>query len=389
MKRSLGWKLACLAALSTAISAAFAGVGCKCGGDDEGDVVIGAFLSLTGSAAEFGINTKKGAELAIDEVNEAGGIRGRHIKLVTLDDQGNAAETGTAVQRLIDTEDAVVLLGQVQSTLSLVGGRIAQRRHVPMVSPSSTNEQVTEVGDHVFRVCFIDPFQGYVMARFARDNLHLDRVAIFRDVRNDYSIGLANAFQEHFTRMGGTIVTDQSYNQGDSDFSAQLTTIRDANPQAIFVPGYYSEVGNIARQARRLGIDVPLLGGDGWDGPLRDLAGEAIVGSYWSNHFAPDNPTPRAREFITAYERRFDQTPTGLGALGYDAAAFILDAMRRAPDFERASIQRALAATESFEGVTGTIRLDEHRNPVKPAVVLRVTAEGDVFEAQIDPPDEG
>jgi branched-chain amino acid transport system substrate-binding protein len=381
-------KLALCAALSTAIGAGF--VGCKCGGtDDGGDVVIGAYLSMTGSTAEFGTNTKKGAELAVAEVNRAGGIRGRQLKLVTIDDQGNAAEAGNAVTRLIDVEDAVVLLGEVQSSLSLVGGRIAQRRGVAMVSPSSTNEQVTEIGDHVFRVCFIDPFQGYVMARFARENLHMERVAIFKDVRSDYSIGLAEAFEEHFTRMGGTIVAEESYNAGETEFSAQLTTIKDANPQAIFVPGYYSEVGNIARQARRLGIEVPLLGGDGWDGPLHELAGEAIVGSYWSNHFAPDNQTPRAREFITAYEAAHDgQTPTGLAALGYDAAGFIIDAMRRAPDFQPASIQRALAATETFEGVTGTIRLDARRNPVKPAVVLRVTADGDAFETSIDPPDQ-
>ncbi|MCS6797407.1 MAG: ABC transporter substrate-binding protein [Myxococcota bacterium] len=356
------------------------------GAGATGDIVIGAYLSMTGSTATFGQETQRGAQLAIDETNAAGGIRGRQVRLVTIDDRGQADEAGNAVSRLIDVEKAVALLGEVQSSLSLVGGRIAQRRRVPMVSPSSTNTQVTEIGDFVFRVCFIDPFQGTVMARFARENLRLSRVAILRDVRSDYSIGLARAFTEAFTAGGGTIVADQSYNAGDTDFSAQLTAIKSAGPDGLFIPGYYTEVGNIARQARRLGLTVPLLGGDGWDSPeLRTIGGPDIVGSYYSNHFAPDRVDDRTRGFIERYRARHGETPSGLAALGYDAALVLLDAMRRARELTPVAIRDALV-TANVEGVTGRITFDEKRNPIKPAVVLRVTAEGDRFEAQIDPP---
>lgn len=353
---------------------------------DKGDIVIGGYLSMTGSLADFGINTKRGAELAIDEINAAGGIKGRKVKLVVLDDQGRADEAGSAVTRLIDLEKSVALLGEVASTLSLQGGRIAQRRGIPMVSPSSTNEAVTAIGDNIFRVCFIDPFQGLVMAKFAKENLHVDRVAILKDVRSDYSIGLTRSFKENFTKAGGTIVAEESYNQGDTDFSAQLTALKGLNPQAIFIPGYYTEVGNIARQARRLGITAPLLGGDGWDSPqLRTIGGPDIVGSYYSNHFAPDNPSPRARSFIDAYRKKYNETPSGLGALGYDAAALIIEALKHVQTVTPAALRQAIAALPSFDGVTGRIAFDANRNPVKPAVVLKVTDTGDVFEAQVNP----
>ncbi len=352
------------------------------------EIVIGAYLSMTGDMADFGVKTKNGLELAIEEINRAGGLHGKQVRLVALDDQGRADEAGSAVTRLIDVNNAVAIVGEVASSLSLVGGRVAQRRGIPMVSPSSTNTTVTEVGDHVFRVCFIDPFQGLVMARFARENLHVTRVAILKDVRNDYSVGLAQSFEQEWTRAGGTIIATQSYSAGDTDFSAQLTALKEVNPDAIYIPGYYTEVGNIARQARRLGINAKLLGGDGWDSPqLREIGGPDIIGAYYSNHFAADNPTPRAASFIAAYRAKYNEVPSGLAALGYDAMLVLADAIRRAPEPTPAAITAALAQTRGLEVVTGTITLDEHRNPIKPAVVVRVTAEGDVFEAAIAPGD--
>jgi len=353
---------------------------------ETGPLVIGAYLSMTGSTATFGITTERGARMAVDELNAAGGIRGRKLELAVLDTQGKADEAGNAVARLIDVNKAVALLGEIQSSLSLVGGRIAQRRQVPMVSPSSTNTKVTEIGDYVFRVCFIDPFQGYVMARFAFENLKLRKVAILKDVRSDYSIGLTDNFRAAFVKLGGQIVTEESYGAGDTEFSAQLTKIKATGPDGLYVPGYYTEVGAVARQARRLGLTVPMMGGDGWESPeLRNIGGQDIVGSYYSNHFAHDNPTPSAKKFIDGYQTRFKEPAPGLAALGYDAVVVIADAMKRARDLSPQAIRDALASTKEVVAVTGKLTLDQNRNPVKPAVVVKVTDTGETFEAEIAP----
>ncbi|MFO7177457.1 MAG: ABC transporter substrate-binding protein [Pseudomonadota bacterium] len=360
--------------------------GSATGAQKTGEIVIGHYASMTGSTAHFGQDTDKALRLAIDEANQAGGVRGQKLRVVTLDTRGDSAEAANAVTRLIDVERATAIVGEVASSLSLAGGRVAQRRKIPMVSPSSTNPKVTEIGDYVFRVCFLDPFQGKVMATFARQNLKLDRVAILRDVKNDYSIGLADAFKSAFTSQGGSVVAEQSYSQGDTDFSAQVTAIKGTSAQAIFVPGYYSEVGAIARTARRLGLEVPLLGGDGWDAPdLVKIGGEALEGSYFSNHFAPDAATPKAQKFVADFRARYGQNPTGLGALGYDAGAVLVDAMKRATSLEPSAIRDALAKTKDFVGVTGTITIDAQRNAQKSAVVLKIENGKPRYEATIQP----
>jgi len=355
-------------------------------GADQGPITIGAFLSMTGATATFGESTSRGIQVAIDEANEKGGVLGRKLQLVVLDDQGRAEEAGNAVTRLIDVNKSVAVVGEVISTLSLVGGRIAQRRQVPMVSPSSTNVQVTQVGDYVFRVCFLDPFQGYAMAKFAREKLKLEKAAILKDVRNDYSIGLSDSFKQAFTKLGGTIVAEESYGAGDTEFSAQLTKIKGTSPDGLYVPGYYTEVGGIARQARRLGLKVPLMGGDGWESPeLRNIAGPDIVGSFYSNHFAHDKPSARAKQFIEAYKAKWNQPAPALGALGYDATLMIIDAIKRANSAEPKALRDALAQTKDLDAVSGKLTLDPNRNPVKPAVIVRVTDSGEVFEAEIAP----
>jgi len=351
-----------------------------------GDIVVGHYASMTGSTAHFGQDTDKAARLAVDEINAEGGVRGRKLRLVTLDDRGDSAEAANAVNRLIDVENAVALLGEVASSLSLAGGRIAQRRHVPMVSSASTNPKVTKVGNYVFRVCFLDPFQGRVMAVFAKKHLGLSSVAILRDVRNDYSIGLSDAFRKSFIELGGTIAVEQSYAQGDTDFSAQLTAIRASSARAIFVPGYYSEVATIARTAQRLGLALPLLGGDGWDAPdLFKIAGDALDGSFFSNHFAPDMASARAQRFVAEFTKRYGQAPTGLGALGYDGVLVIADALRRTTTVEPKTLRDALAATREVDGVTGKITIDADRNPTKSAVVLRVSSGRAKYETTIAP----
>ena len=354
--------------------------------EPKGDIVVGHFASMTGNTAHFGQDTDKAIRLAVDEVNAAGGLLGRKVKLVTLDDRGDSAEAANAVTRLIDVEKAVTLLGEVASSLSLAGGRVAQRRKVPMVSPSSTNPKVTEVGDYVFRVCFLDPFQGKVMATFARDTLKLDKVAILRDVRNDYSIGLADAFKTAFTAAGGAIAVEQSYSAGDTDFSAQLTAIKASKAQALYVPGYYAEVGAIARTKERLGVEIPMLGGDGWDAPdLFKIGGSALDGSYFSNHFAPDVATPKAKKFVADFKAKYGVEPTGLGALGYDAAGVLFAAMRTAGSTAPAAVRDALAKTKDFEGVTGKITIDARRNAEKSAVVIKIENGKAKYESTVKP----
>jgi len=266
-------------------------------------------------------------------------------------------------------------LGEVASSNSLAMAPKAQQARVPMISPSSTNPKVTEVGTYIFRVCFIDPFQGFVMAKFAHDNLKITRAAVLKDQKSDYSLGLTEFFTRKFTEMGGKIATTEAYAKGDSDFRAQLTAIKAQKPEAIYVPGYYSDVGIIARQARELGIPkkIPLLGGDGWQSfKLFELGGSAIEGSYFSDHYSPDNPSPVVQKFLAEYKAAYGSVPDSLAGLGYDAARVAIAAMQRAPDLSGPAVRDAIAQTKDFPGVTGTITLDENRNAVKPAVVLEV-----------------
>ena len=295
------------------------------------EILIGEVGSLTGSDATFGTSTRDGIDLAIKQANDAGGIQGKKLRVLVLDDQGKAEEAATAVSKLVTQDNVIALLGEVASTRSLAMAPIAQANKVPMISPSSTNPEVTKKGDYIFRVCFIDPFQGSVMAKFAYNTLKVRKAAILRDIKNDYSMGLAQYFIETFKKLGGEIVVDQSYSAGDIDFKSQLTAIKPKNPEAIFVPGYYTEVGLIGRQARELGIKVPLLGGDGWDSTkLKEIGGNSLNGSFFSNHYSPDDKSPRVQKFISEYKTMFGAVPDGLAAMGYDAAVVLIDAMKRA-----------------------------------------------------------
>jgi branched-chain amino acid transport system substrate-binding protein len=356
------------------------------GASEPKEIVIGHFASMTGNTAHFGQDTDRAVRLAVEEANAAGGVLKKKVRVVTLDDRGDSAEAANAVSRLIDVEKVHAILGEVASSLSLAGGRVAQRRKVVMVSPSSTNPKVTEVGDYIFRVCFLDPFQGKVMATFAKNTLKMDQVAILKDVKNDYSIGLADAFKTAFTALGGTISAEQSYSAGDTDFSAQLTAIKATKAQALYVPGYYAEVGAIARTKDRLGLKIPLMGGDGWDAPdLFKIGGPALDGSYFSNHFAPDAATPKAQKFVSDFKKKYGIEPTGLGALGYDAAAVLFAAMERAKSVDGQAIRDSLAQTKDFEGVTGKITMDKNRDAHKSAVVIKIEGGKGKYESTVEP----
>ncbi len=303
-----------------------------------------------------------------------------------MDNQGKPDEGATAATKLITQNQVIALLGEVASSRSLAMAPIAQQYKVPMISPSSTNPKVTEIGDYIFRVCFIDPFQGMVMAKFARETLKAKNVAILRDVKSDYSMGLADFFVDTFKKMGGAIAVEQSYSSGDVDFKAQITAIRAKKPDAVFVPGYYTEVGLIARQAKELSLNVPLMGGDGWDSPkLTEIGEAAVVGSYFSNHYTHEDKSANVQKFIADFKAAYGVIPDGLAAMGYDAALVLIDAIKRAGTTESKALRDAIAATKDFQAVTGKISLNEKRDAVKSAVVLKVEKDGFKYQTTVQP----
>ncbi|MCX5800123.1 MAG: ABC transporter substrate-binding protein [Candidatus Eisenbacteria bacterium] len=359
------------------------------------EIRIGEFGSLTGTTATFGISTKNGIDLAVEEINAAGGVQGKLLKVIVEDDQGRPEEAATAVRKLVEQDRVMAVLGEVASSRSLAGAPICQNAGVPMITPSSTNPKVTQVGDFIFRVCFIDPFQGMVAAIFASDSLGAKKAAILRDIKNDYSVGLAEFFATTLVSRGGKIVADESYSEGDIDFKAQLTAIRAKSPDVIFVPGYYTEVGLIARQARELGITVPLLGGDGWvSDRLIEIGGSALNGCYFTNHYWDGDPDPAVQSFVSTYKKRLGGNPDALAALAYDAAKLLVASIEKlasedpgafktlvgVPDAKTGKLRKEalaklrdiLAATRDFPAVTGSINIDENRNAVKPAIFLTI-----------------
>jgi len=374
--------------LLAGLSAGFL-AGCGDEGDEkaagEGPILIGHYASMTGSEATFGVSTDNGIQLAVKERNAAGGVRGRPIQLITYDDQGKSSEVATVVTRLITRDKVVAVLGEVASSRSIAGGQVCQRERVPMVTPSSTNASVTEIGDMIFRVCFIDPFQGEVCAKFAKER-GWTKAATLYDRTQAYSTGLAENFEAAFTALGGKVVTKQAYSGGDSDFGAQLTAIRGGAPDVIFVPGYYTDVGNIALQVRNLGLKMPLLGGDGWDSTqLGAAAGSAIDGSFFSNHYSHEEKRPAVQKFVETYQKEFGAVPDGLAALGYDAALILFHAMEKAPSLSGKDLAAALAAVKEFSAVTGTISIDANRNAQKSAVILELKGGQPTYVTTIEP----
>ncbi len=351
-----------------------------------GSIPIGHFGSLTGTTATFGKSTDNGIKMAFDEINAKGGVLGKKLEVFTEDDGSEAKQVPGVVQKLINQNQVLVLMGEVASTRSLAAAPIAQKFKVPMVTASSTSPEVTKKGDFIFRTCFIDPFQGTVMSKFARENLKVKRVAILTDVANDYSKGLTQFFSDDWTKNGGQIVATASYSEGDKDFQSQLTKIKGSAPDVIYVPGYYTEVGNIAVQARRLGLKQPLLGGDGWDSPkLYEIGGKQIQGCYFSNHYSSQSKDPKVVKFVADYKTKYGEVPDALGAVAYDAAYIVADAIKRAGAEDRQKVRDALATTAKFPGVTGTITIDKDRNAIKPAVVLQIVGNEGKYVTTIQP----
>ena len=341
------------------------------GGGDK--VRIGVFMSTTGTTANFGISSVNGIKMAADEINKAGGINGKQVELLIQDDRSDASEAATIVTKFVTQDQVHAVIGEVASSRSIAAAPIAQNAKIPMLTPSSTNPEVTKKGDFIFRSCFIDPYQGAAIAQFAAKTLGAKTAAIMVDRKNDYSTGLEKVIDQTFQKFGGKIVATQSYQEGDQDFNAQLTSLKGANPEVIFVPGYYNDVGLIAKQARDKGITVPLIGGDGWDSEqLYKIGGTALNGSYFTNHYSPFDTDPKVVKFVNDYKARYNSTPDALAATAYDAANIMFDAIKRSKSLSGPDIRDALAATNAFPGVTGTVTFNQQRDAVKPIVMIEI-----------------
>ncbi len=339
-------------------------------------IKVGEFACLTGKDATFGQSQHKGILLALEELNAAGGVLGRKLELISEDNQSKSGESATVAKKLISRDKVVAILGEVTSGRTLEVAPLAQSAKIPLIASGATNPAVTQRGDYVFRVCFIDDFQGTVMAKFALNDLKAKKVATLVSVSSAYSVGLAKFFKETFLAGGGAIVAEQKFSEGDKDFKAQLTAIKAANVDAIFVPGYYQEAALVARQARSLGINVPLFGGDGWESEqLLKIGGEALNGTYYSTHFTPENKEPAVASFVTKFKARWkDETPDAYAALGYDALYILVDAIKRSGVTEGPKLRDAIASTKNFSGASGITTLDKDRNASKPATIIAVKA---------------
>jgi branched-chain amino acid transport system substrate-binding protein len=354
---------------------------------DRSTIKIGYFGDLSGLTFNFGQSAKNGALMAAEEINQAGGINGRKIDIVIEDDQGSPELAASIANKLTREDKVIALIAGGVSGSSLAAGPIAQSAKVPMISPSSTNPAVTQIGAYIFRACFIDPFQGEVMANFSYNTLQARTAAIMLDFNSPYSRDLTEFFELSFTKLGGRVISKQSYTQGDSDFKGQLSSTSAVGPDVIYLPGYYGEIALIAKQARQLGITQPLLGGDGWDAPeLWQLAGDSINGSYISNHYSADDPSPVIQKFVHDYKQHYGNlTPDAHAALAYDAMRFLAEAIERAGTTEGEKLREALAQTRNFSGVTGIISMDSERNAVKPAVILKLQDGSYIYQETIQP----
>ena len=353
---------------------------------NENEIVIGSYSSNTGATATFGVYQMRGTEMAVNEINAAGGINGKKIKLINYDNKSDSDETLAVVNRLITQDKVVAILGESTSGRSKIGAQVAQQNKVPMLTSSATNPDVTKVGNFIFRACFIDPFQGLVMAKFMTETLKVKKAAIMRDIKSDYSVGLSDNFAAKLKELGGEIVADVSYQEGDIDFKSQLTSLKGKNPDVIFIPGYYGEVALVAKQLKELGMKQPMLGGDGWSSPdLFKIAKEAINGHYFSNHYTTESKDPKTVKFVQEFKKKFNETPDVMAALAYDATYMMAEAIKNTKTITSDNIREELSKIKDFHGVTGKMSMDANRDAIKSAVVVRVEGEEYKLVTEISP----
>lgn len=369
-------------------------VGCSNGGSSSGTIKIGANFELSGGVAAFGNSSMKGINLAVKEINAAGGVLGKKIEIVQADNASKPEESTRVAQKLISNDKVVALVGPVTSTNVLAAVPVAMEKKIPLLTASGTNPKVTvdertgKVNDWVFRACFIDPFQGKVMADFASKTLNAKTAVVYSDASSDYAKGLSKFFTETFTANGGKVVAAESYQQKDSDFKAVLTRIKEKNPEVVFIPGYYEEVGKIVKQARELGIKVPLLGGDGWDAPqLAEIAGaESLNNTFFSNHYSTGDNSPEVQKFVEAFKKEYNnEVPDAFAVLYYDGLKMIADSIKRADSTDAEKLKTALAATKDLKLATGIITLDKNHDPVKSAAVIEFKNGKQEFKTKVNP----
>ena len=357
------------------LAVSFVFVGCS---KDSGNVVkIGGIFPLSGSVAVYGIECRNGIELAISEINAAGGINGKQVVLVSEDDEGNPEKTVNAYKKLVTKDGVKVIIGSLTSGCTAAISSLAQAQKVVLIAPAATMESITDAGDFVFRACFIDPFQGTVGGKFSGTNLGAKKAAILYDIANDYSIGLTENFVTAFESTGGKVVAKESYSTGDKDFNAQLTKIKNAQPDVVYLPDYYATVALIAKQLRAQGINTPIVGADGWGG-LVDNAGDEVLNGFYSDHYAADSTDPRVVKFVDSYVERYKSTPVSFAALGYDSMYMLKDAIIKAGAYDSSSIRAALEKTDGSY-VTGDLTFDSRRNPVKSAVIMEIVKKDGVL----------
>ncbi|PEJ25929.1 ethanolamine utilization protein EutJ [Peribacillus butanolivorans] len=362
----------------------------KSSGDGE-TIKIGVNLELSGGVASYGQSIAEGLELATAEINKEG-IDGKKIKLIKVDNKSEASEATSGAIKLTSQDQVTAIVGAATSTNTIAQVQIAQDNKVPVISPSGTSPEITykddKLNDYIFRTSFIDPFQGTVAANFATSEVKAKSAAIYIDSASDYSKGLAAAFKEQFIANGGKIVAEEAYIAKDTDFRSTLTRLKSAKPDFIFLPGYYEEAGLIVKQARETGLDVPFMGGDGWDSPkLIEIAGaKALNNTFITNHYSSGDPDEKIQNFVSAFKAKYkDKSPDAFNALGYDTGYYLADAIKRAGSTDSEKIKDALEKTKDLELVTGTFTLDEKHNPIKSATILEFKDGKQVFNTKINP----
>lgn len=370
-----------------------AGLVAGCGSSASKDIKIGVVDELTGNTASFGTAAANGAKLAFKEINAKGGVLGKQIQIVVADNKGEPSESANAMTKVITQDKVVAVTGFTTSSNGIAASTVAEANQIPFVAAATTNPKVTvdektgKVKPNTFRVCFIDPFQGTVGANFALNTLKVKKVAIMVDNSSDYSKGLAQFFKDAFTKGGGEIVAEEAYLQKDQDFKTILTKIKALNPDLIYLPGYYEEVGKIIKQARELDLTVPFVGGDGWDSPkLPEIAGAAALNNtFFTNHYSVEDTSPLSKAFVDAYKQEYGQVPDAMAVLGYDAAYVLVDAIKRANSTEPAKIREALAATKGYKGAAGELTLNEMHDAVKGAVIIEFKDGKQTYKGTVNP----